>query len=199
MRRCPRVGQRSSALFEQGRALAVLASRSGSGRAEGAGESGRAEGAGESGRAEGAGAVAPPRSQVPHRAEERADVLASGKVACSPSSPRSRNGTARLRPGGSVARPAALGGSARSLALRCARRPREGAVDGAEGASGGVSRARVAQVTGTPGGALGAGRFCRHKAGWKPLVPPRPRRPAWAARRRAGLPHATLRKPLRDS
>jgi len=66
-----------------------------------------------------------------HRAQEDAAVLAAGKVACSPSSPRSQE------------LPAARGGSARSLALRCARRPAEGAVDGAEGASGGVSEARV--------------------------------------------------------
>jgi hypothetical protein len=46
----------------------------------------------------------------------------------------------RPRPGVSAQLPAAPGGSARSLALRCARWPREGAVDGAEGASGGVSR-----------------------------------------------------------
>jgi len=66
-----------------------------------------------------------------HRAREDAAVLASGKVACSPSSPRSQE------------LPAAPGGSARSLALRCARQPAEGAVDGAEGASGGVFETRV--------------------------------------------------------
>src|SRR5277367_641590 len=51
---------------------------------------------------------------------------------------------ARLSPDGYAELPVAAGGSARSLALRCARRPGEGAVDGAEGASGGVSEARGA-------------------------------------------------------
>jgi len=66
-------------------------------------------------------------------------VLASGKVARSPSSPRSLCGNRPVEPGGSRLLPAAQGGCARSLALRCTRRSREGAVDGAEGASGGVS------------------------------------------------------------
>jgi hypothetical protein len=79
-----------------------------------------------------------------HRDAQRAVVLAQGKVACSPSSPRSLRAT---RPAssraGALRSAAAAGGSARSPALRCARRRGQGAVDGAEGASGGVFEARV--------------------------------------------------------
>src|SRR5581483_7096860 len=72
--------------------------------------------------------------RMPSR-EQDADVLAAGKVASSPSSPCSGRASAPLR--------VTPGGSGRSLALRCARRPRVGAGDGQTGASGGGSELRV--------------------------------------------------------
>src|SRR5262249_33684722 len=86
-------------------------------------------------------------ARVPHRDAKHADVLASGKVACSPSSPRPLRRTARQAPGGTLrslrlrAAPRALlpfaarvsTGGVRSMGGGCLRR----GLRGSGGASGG--------------------------------------------------------------
>jgi transposase len=81
---------------------------------------------------------------------QNTNVLASGKVASSPSSPSSTAGKASVgnaRSSSDGRLRAAAGGSGRSLALRCARRSVAGAGDGQTDASGGGSELRIAPTT----------------------------------------------------
>jgi hypothetical protein len=71
-----------------------------------------------------------------HRASQDANVLASGKVASSPSSPCSGSQSSPLR--------AAPGDCGRSLALRCARRPCIRAGDGQRAPPAGGLQAQAA-------------------------------------------------------
>ncbi len=93
------------------------------------------------------------RRRTPLESAKDANVLASGKVASSPSSPSSTAvETSRL---GSQSKAsgclrAAPGGSGRALALRCARRPRASAGEGRTDASGGGSKLRMAPRDSTP-------------------------------------------------
>lgn len=94
-----------------------------------------------------------PRAQRNRRPVENrkgTNVLASGKVASSPSSPSSTAaGTSVLEASGAAGGclRAAPGGSGRALALRCARRSRVSAGDGQTDATGGGSELRIAATT----------------------------------------------------